>query len=121
MPDAISPVITGHEVTMKRRLLATPGVAALAGDHAMRLWEMDITTFDPAIADALEAESKLGARYTALLASAEITIDGQVVNLAALEPSPKAPTARPGIARNKGAGRSSPRRARRWIRSSTRW
>ncbi|MEJ1976873.1 MAG: hypothetical protein WDN49_12935 [Acetobacteraceae bacterium] len=68
--DAISPVITGHEVDMKRRLLATPGAAALAGAHAMRLWEMDITTFDPAIADALEEESKLGARYTELLASA---------------------------------------------------
>ena len=84
--DAISPVITGYEVAMKRRLLVTPDVAALAGDHAMRLWEMDITTFDPAIADALEEESKLGARYTALLAGAEIVVDGQTVNLAGLGP-----------------------------------
>jgi M3 family oligoendopeptidase len=84
--DALSPVVTGHEVDMKRRLLDTAGVEALAGSYAMRLWETDITTFDPAIAAALEEESRLGARYTALLASAALPIDGQVVNLAGLGP-----------------------------------
>ena len=84
--DALAPVITGHDVAMKRRLLATPGVEALAGAHATRLWTMDITTFDPAIADALEEESRLGARYTALLAGAALEIDGQTVNLAGLGP-----------------------------------
>ena len=89
--DALAPVATGHEVDMKRRLLATPGIAALAGDHALRLWEMDITTFDPAIAAALEEESRLGARYTELMASAAIEIDGRSVNLSGLGPYLESP------------------------------
>jgi M3 family oligoendopeptidase len=84
--DALNPVITEHEVGMKRRLLATPDAEALAGTHATRLWTMDITTFEPAIASALEEESRLGARYTALLAGAALAIDGQTVNLAGLGP-----------------------------------
>ena len=84
--DALAPTITDHDVTMKRRLLATPGAAALAGAHALRLWQTDITTFDPAIAPALEEESRLGARYTELLAGAELELDGQTLNLAGLGP-----------------------------------
>ncbi|MDB5374887.1 MAG: peptidase, partial [Belnapia sp.] len=63
--DTLSPVATGHEVALKRRLLALPdraAVHAVAGAHALRLWEMDITTFDPAIAEDLEEEAKLTAR-----------------------------------------------------------
>ena len=84
--DALAPVITGHEVAMKRRLLATPGVEALAGRHALRLWETDVTTFDPAIAADLEEESRLSARYTELLAGAKVSIDGTETNLAGLGP-----------------------------------
>ncbi len=84
--DALAPVATEHEVGMKRRLLATPGIEALAGAHAVRLWETDITTFDPAIAAALEEESRLGARYTALLAAAKISVEGTQTNLAGLGP-----------------------------------
>ena len=84
--DALAPVVTGYEVAMKRRLLGTPGVEALAGSHALRLWETDVTTFDPAIAADLEEESRLSARYTALLASAKVVIDGVETNLAGLGP-----------------------------------
>ncbi len=84
--DALAPTITDHDVTMKRRLLAMPGAAALAGSHALRLWQTDITTFDPAIAPALKEESRLGARYTELLAGAELELDGQRLNLAGLGP-----------------------------------
>ena len=52
----------------------------------LRLWETDVTTFDPAIKPDLEEESRLCARYTELLASAKLTIRGQTVNLAGLEP-----------------------------------
>ena len=82
--DALAPVITGHEVGMKRRLLALPGAVALAGAHALRLWETDVTTFDPAISAALEEESRLCARYTALLAGAKIAFDGAELNLSGL-------------------------------------
>jgi len=87
--DALSPVATGHEVALKRRLLDDPdraGLAAAVGDHALMLWAADVTTFDPAIAGDLAEESRLSARYTELLASARLEIDGQRVNLSGLAP-----------------------------------
>ena len=84
--DTLAPVITGHEVAMKRRLLAMPGTQPLVGAFTTQLWQTDITTFDPVIAADLEEESRLGARYTALLASAKVTVDGNETNLAGLGP-----------------------------------
>ena len=84
--DALAPIITEYEVGMKRRLLAMPAVRDLAGAHALALWETDITTFDPAISAALEEESRLSARYTALLAGARIDWDGTELNLSGLGP-----------------------------------
>ncbi|WP_424811630.1 M3 family oligoendopeptidase [Roseococcus sp. YIM B11640] len=87
--DALSPVATGHEVDIKRRLIDDPdrpGVEALVTPHVLRLWETDITTFDPVIAADLEEESKLSARYTELLASASFEIGGTKVNLSGLAP-----------------------------------
>jgi len=87
--DALAPIATGHETALKRRLLALPDRAALeqvAGAYPVTLWAMDVTTFEPAIAADLEEESKLGARYTALLASAKLSIGGKEVNLAGLAP-----------------------------------
>lgn len=87
--DALAPEATAHEVAIKRRLLADPdraGLEALVGAHSLALWEMDITTFDPAIQADLEEESRLGARYTELLASARLAIGGAEVNLAGLAP-----------------------------------
>ncbi|WP_043364726.1 M3 family oligoendopeptidase [Belnapia sp. F-4-1] len=87
--DALSPEATAHEVALKRRLLAWPDRAALeaaVGPHVLRLWETDITTFDPAIAGDLEEEAKLTARYTELMASAQIAIRGTTTNLSGLAP-----------------------------------
>jgi len=87
--DALTPEATELDVAIKRRVLADPArdeIAALAGAHALRLWEADITTFEPAIKADLEAESRLAARYTELLASAQLEIDGVTVNLAGLDP-----------------------------------
>jgi M3 family oligoendopeptidase len=87
--DALAPVATEHATALKRRLLALPDRAALhaaAGGFALRLWEMDITTFEPAIAADLEEEARLGARYTEILATAKLEINGQVVNLSGLAP-----------------------------------
>lgn len=87
--DEIAPVITNHETAFKTRLLAHPdraSVEKLAGAHALRLWETDITTFSPAIEADLQAEAKLQARYVALLASAKIEIDGKTTNLSGLAP-----------------------------------
>jgi len=87
--DALSPEATAHEVAIKRRLLADSdraGLEALAGAHAVRLWEMDITTFDPAIQADLEEESRLSARYTELLAGAKFSLGGRETNLSGLAP-----------------------------------
>jgi M3 family oligoendopeptidase len=87
--DTLSPEAADLETTLKQRLLSNPDQAALtaaAGEHAMRLWQTDITTFDPAIKPDLEEESRLSARYTELLASAQLTIRGRTVNLAGLGP-----------------------------------
>jgi M3 family oligoendopeptidase len=90
--DSLTPEATELEVAMKRRLLGDRSeIARLAGEHALRLWETDITTFDPAIKQDLEEEAKLTACYTELLASAQIPIDGAVVNLAGLGPYAEAP------------------------------
>ena len=87
--DELSPTITAHDTAFKRRLLGWPdraAVQALTGAHALRLWETDITTFTPEIEPDLQEEARLEARYTELLASARIEIEGQVVNLSGLAP-----------------------------------
>jgi M3 family oligoendopeptidase len=87
--DALAPEAADLEVALKRRLLADhdrAGLAALVGEHALRLWDTDVTTFDPAIKPDLEEEARLSARYTELLAAAKLEIAGQTVNLAGLGP-----------------------------------
>lgn len=87
--DALAPVATGFDVAVKRRLLASPDRAGLereAGAHAVRLWEADVTTFDPAIADRLHEEASLTARYTELKSSARLVVEGKTVNLPGLAP-----------------------------------
>ncbi|MFL5287994.1 MAG: M3 family oligoendopeptidase [Rhodopila sp.] len=87
--DALAPEAADLETALKRRLLADPdqpGLSALVGPHALRLWETDITTFHPAIKPDLEEEARLCARYTELLAGAQLPIRGETVNLAGLEP-----------------------------------
>jgi M3 family oligoendopeptidase len=87
--DGLAPEAADLETSFKRRLLALPDRAALAreaGAHAVRLWETDVTAFDPAIKPDLEEESRLTARYTEILASAALSIGGKTVNLAGLAP-----------------------------------
>lgn len=82
--DALAPEAADLEVALKRRLLGDSdrtGLAALVGEHALRLWETDVTTFDPAIKGDLEEEARMASRYTELLASSKLTIAGQTVNL----------------------------------------
>lgn len=86
--DSIRPHLTELEVGMKRRLIAhadRPAFEEALGAHVFRLWESDITTFDPAITADLEAESKLEARYTELMASAKIPFRGEELNLSGLQ------------------------------------
>ena len=87
--DALAPEAAELETDLKRRLLAEPhraAIAAQSGGYLLSLWDIDVTTFDPAIKADLEEESKLSARYTELLASAKLSIGGQTVNLSGLGP-----------------------------------
>jgi M3 family oligoendopeptidase len=87
--DAMKAAAQGHDVKLKRRLLADDdrlGLTRLVGDHAVRLWETDVTAFDPAIADDVVCEAALVDSYTALTGSAKIEIDGKTVNLSGLAP-----------------------------------
>ena len=98
-PTAIMPMLCRPrpptlKLALKRRLLADPdrpGVAAVVGEHALRLWETDVTTFDPIIKPDLEEEARVSARYTELLASAKLEIAGNTVNLAGLGPVRRGP------------------------------
>jgi M3 family oligoendopeptidase len=87
--DGLAPEAADLETSFKRRLLALPDRSELesaAGAHAVRLWETDVTAFDPAIKPDLEEESRLTARYTEILASAALSIGGKTVNLAGIAP-----------------------------------
>ncbi len=88
LADSLQPEATGLDTALRLRLLAGDRAALerRAGAHAVRLWECDVTTFRPEIAADLEEEARLSARYTELLASAEIALDGQVLNLSGLGP-----------------------------------
>ncbi|MBR0658394.1 M3 family oligoendopeptidase [Neoroseomonas oryzicola] len=87
--DALAPEAATHETALKRRLLGEAdraGLEALAGKHAVALWETDVTAFDPKIAAETEEESRLTARYTALMAGARVSVKGKEVNLSGLAP-----------------------------------
>lgn len=90
--DALAPEATEYEIDIKRRLLMLRDTAEpIVGAHALALWGSDLATFDPAIKPDLEDESRLTARYTALLASAHIAFQGQTVNLSGLDAFAQSP------------------------------
>ncbi len=85
--DDEEPRWTELEVSMKRALLAHPLRAELEralGAQAFALWEADVLAFDPAIKADLARESKLGAEYVELLASAELEFGGEKLNLSSI-------------------------------------
>lgn len=85
--DELEPVIKEHEVAMMRAMLESPHRAALEaelGSTAFALWECEITTFDPAIAEDLIAESRLVNEVMALTARATVEFDGRERNLSEL-------------------------------------
>jgi M3 family oligoendopeptidase len=82
--DELEPKLTTLDVSIKRRLMASPYRLALEqkfGAHAFNLWKCDIAAFDPAIESDLVEQSKLAAEYTALLASAKFSFQGESLTL----------------------------------------
>jgi M3 family oligoendopeptidase len=86
--DELSPKLTALEIDLKRQLLNSPvrsQLEELIGKHAFKLWQADLTTFDPSIETELVRESKLVAEYTELLASAKLEWKGETVNLSGIK------------------------------------
>jgi M3 family oligoendopeptidase len=78
--DRRTPAVTALDTAMKERFLASAARPALEddlGSQAFALWDADVTTFDPIIADDLVRESELTREYTELLATATVTFDGE--------------------------------------------
>jgi M3 family oligoendopeptidase len=85
--DELDPVLTNLETELKKRFVDSGERGRLEselGSHAFRLWETDLTTFDPAIEADLVVESKLAAGYTQLLAGIEVEFGGETLNLSGL-------------------------------------
>ena len=83
----LGPVQTEHNVALKRRLLEDrSGLEPIVGSHAVKLWEVGLTTFNSAIKPEMEAEEDLYGRYTELIAAGKVTIRGQTVSLAGAGP-----------------------------------
>jgi M3 family oligoendopeptidase len=82
--NELRPKITGIDVAMKRKFLATPLRAELEaqlGAYLFARWELDVTAYDPVIEPLAVAESKLEDEYTELLAAAEFQFQGERLNL----------------------------------------
>jgi M3 family oligoendopeptidase len=85
--DALRPKLTDLATKLQSKLCASehrPEIEAAFGAHALALWQKEIDAFDPAIEDDLVQESKLGAEYTELLASAELSFRGETLNLSGI-------------------------------------
>lgn len=82
--DELTPRLTRLDVSVKRKLLASPHRAELEqrlSAQAFALWESDVMTFEPAIEDDLVTEARLEAEYVELLARARIRFQGEELNL----------------------------------------
>ncbi len=85
--DEVRPHLEEMEVSILRRLLGHPRrpmIEGLLGRHVFRLWDCRARSFDPVIADDMVEEASLTAEYTALVASAQFTFEGESLNLAQL-------------------------------------
>ena len=81
--DQLQPKLTELDINIKRELVSHPLRAALeqeTGAQLFALWETEIPTFDPVIADDMIREAGLKTKYTTLLASAKLEFDGDTLN-----------------------------------------
>lgn len=81
--DQLQPKLTELDINIKRVLVSHPLRTALeqeTGSQLFALWEAEIPTFDPVIADDMIRESGLKTKYTTLMASAKLEFDGDTLN-----------------------------------------
>ncbi len=85
--DQLGPQLEELDNQIKALLLAPSyraGIDDSYGEHLGALWEADLKSFDPVIADDRVAESKLVNRYTELLASARLPFRGETLSLSTI-------------------------------------
>jgi M3 family oligoendopeptidase len=85
--DEMRPQFADWEVKFKRTLLEGDWRASIQreyGSQVISLWEADLKTFEPAIADDLISEAKLQSEYTELTAAARFTFRGEQLNLSGI-------------------------------------
>jgi M3 family oligoendopeptidase len=81
--DQLQPKLTELDINIKRALVSHPLRSALeqeTGAQLFALWEAEIPTFDPIIADDMIRESGLKTKYTTLMAAAKLEFDGDTLN-----------------------------------------
>jgi M3 family oligoendopeptidase len=82
--NEIRPKITGLEVALKRKFLASPLRAQLEaqlGEYLFARWETEVTAYDPVVEPFAVNEAKLQDEYTELLAQAVFDFRGEHLNL----------------------------------------
>ena len=82
--NALRPKMTGMEVEMKRKFLASPLRAQLEdvlGSYLFARWETEVTSYDPVVEPFAITEAKLQDEYTELLAGAVFDFRGERLNL----------------------------------------
>jgi len=85
--DKLEPKLTELDLGLMRKLLRAPCRPELEGElgrHVFALWDAATATYDPVIEEETVRESKLGADYTELLASARFEFRGETLNLPGL-------------------------------------
>jgi M3 family oligoendopeptidase len=85
--DELAPDRTGWNVAFLALVLASEHRDALAhafGAHAFAIWEVQVSAFDPRIADLKRRESELDTRYNTLISSARVDFQGKSLRLSDL-------------------------------------
>ncbi|MFT4702439.1 MAG: M3 family oligoendopeptidase [Bradymonadia bacterium] len=84
LADELGPEVTKCDTHIIRALLSHPLREALTerlGETAFQLWQCDANSFDEVIKEDLVTEGTLSAEYSALMAGAEVTVNGEKMNL----------------------------------------
>ena len=80
----LRPKITGLDVALKRKLLASPlrkAIESESGAYLFERWELDVTAFDPGIEAQTVRESQTADEYIKLMAEASFEFNGEQLNL----------------------------------------
>lgn len=82
--NELRPKITGLEVALKRKFLASPlrpQLESEVGEYLFARWETEVTAYDPVVEPFAVHEAKLQDEYTELLAQAVFEFRGEQYNL----------------------------------------